>query len=111
MAAATGDAALDGARFRSNIVIDGVHAWAEQGWVGRRIRIGQVGFDVVRHKVRCLATHANPRTGERDVQMMPTLTRAFSQKEPTFAVGMVTHGAGGEIHVGDQVELIEPQAR
>jgi uncharacterized protein YcbX len=111
VAAATGDAALDGARFRSNIVIEGVDAWEEQDWVGRRIRIGRVQFDVVKHKVRCLATHANPRTGERDVPVMMTLMKAFFQKEPTFAVGMVTHGAGGEIRAGDQVELIEPQAR
>lgn len=107
VAAATGDAALDGARFRSNIVLEGVNAWEEQDWVGRRIRIGRVEFDVVKHKVRCLATHANPRTGERDVPVMTTLMKAFSQKEPTFAVGMVTHGAGGEIRVGDKVSLAE----
>lgn len=111
VAAAAGDAALDGARFRSNIVIEGVDAWEEQDWVGRRIRLGRVEFDVVKHKVRCLATHANPRTGERDVPVMTTLMKAFFQKEPTFAIGMVTHGAGGSIQVGDQIELIEPQAR
>jgi hypothetical protein len=35
------------------------------------------------------------------------LMTAFSQKEPTFAVGMVTRGAGGEVRVGDEVSLVE----
>ena len=105
VAVAVGDPALDGVRFRSNIVIEGVKAWEEQDWVGRRIRIGQVEFDVVRHKTRCLATHANPRTGERDIALMPLLMSHFSQQQPTFAVGMVAAGRGGPIRVGDEVSL------
>ena len=97
---------LDGARFRSNIVIEGVDAWAEQGWVGRCMRVGDVAFDAVKHKVRCLATHANPRSGERDLPVMATLVRAFAQQEPTFAIGMVTRGAGGQVHIGDEVSPV-----
>lgn len=105
VAAAAGDSALDEVRFRSNIVIEGVKAWEEHDWVGRRIRIGQVEFDVVRHKTRCLATHANPRTGERDIALMPLLMGHFSQKQPTFAVGMVADGNGGQVRVGDAVSF------
>lgn len=104
--AAAGDAGLDGARFRSNIVIEGVPAWEELEWLGRRLRIGAVEFEVVKLKTRCLATHANPRTGERDLRLMQVLMKSFAQKEPTFAVGMVTHGAGGEIRLGDAVSLV-----
>ena len=107
VAAAIGDPALSEARFRSNIIVSGLAAWEEQNWVGRILRIGQVAFDVVRHKTRCLATHANPCTGERDRPVMPTLMKAFAQKEPTFAVGMVTRGAGGAVRVGDEVSLLE----
>lgn len=106
LAAASGDETLDGGRFRTNIVIEGVHPWAEQGWVGRTIRIGGVEFDVVKPKVRCLATHANPATGERDLPVMKILVSAFGQQEPTFAVGMLTRGSGGEVRVGDEVSLI-----
>jgi len=101
--AAAGGPALDELRFRSNVVIDGVSAWEEHEWFGRRIRIGGVMFNVVRHKTRCLATHANPRTGVRDLPIMRTLVSAFGQKEPTFAVGMMTSGPGGEIRLGDEV--------
>ncbi|HUF80131.1 MAG TPA: MOSC domain-containing protein [Burkholderiales bacterium] len=106
VAAATGDPGLDEARFRSNIIVDGLEPWEEQGWMGRKLRIGDVEFEVARQKVRCLATHANPRTGRRDVAVMPTLMKAFSQKEPTFAVGMTARGAGGEIRLGDEVRLL-----
>ena len=58
---------------------------------------------MVRHKTRCLATHANPLTGERDVQVMPLLVKHFSQKQPTFAVGMIAAGGGRRIRVGDEV--------
>lgn len=105
VAAATGAADLSELRFRSNVAIDGVGAWDEQAWVGRRLSIGRVEFDVDRPKVRCLATHANPRTGARDVRVMQTLVASFGQKEPTFAVALLTHGAGGEIRVGDEVKV------
>jgi uncharacterized protein YcbX len=105
VAAAVGDSALDEARFRSNVVVDGVSAWEEHEWFGRTIRIGGVAFDVVRHKTRCLATHANPRTGVRDLPVMTTLVSAFGQKQPTFAVAMTTCGAGGEIRLGDEVTV------
>ena len=96
------DANLDEARFRHNIVIEGVPAWEEQSWVGRKLRVGAVEFVVDKPEVRCLATHANPRTGERDLKVMQTLVQAFAQKEPVFGVGMLSD-AGGEIRVGDSV--------
>ncbi|MGH8635646.1 MAG: MOSC domain-containing protein [Burkholderiales bacterium] len=99
---ALGDEALNERRFRHNIVIDGVSAWEEQSWVGGPVRVGNVVFESMVPKVRCLATHANPATGERDLQVMQTLVRAFGQKEPTFGVGMLSL-AGGEIRVGDAV--------
>ncbi len=105
VAAAAGDPALDELRFRSNVVIEGVRAWAEQDWLERKIRIGGVAFHVARRKTRCLATHANPRTGERDLPVMATLVQRFGQKQPTFAVGIVTSGPGGEIRVGDEVSV------
>lgn len=101
---ALGDANLNEVRFRHNIVIDGVAAWDELSWVNRKVRVGNVAFETVVAKVRCLATHANPATGERDLQVMQTLVQAFKQAQPTFGVGMLSI-AGGEIRVGDNVVL------
>ena len=94
-------------RFRSNIAVEGPGAWEEQSWVGRRVRISTVEFDVVRAKIRCLATHANPKTGERDLPILTTLTKEFGQEKPTFAVAMVPSRGGGQIHVGDKVSLTD----
>ena len=95
-------------RFRSNIAVDGLAAWEEQSWVGRKIRLGAVEFDVVKPKTRCLATHANPKTGERDLAILTTLTQKIGQEKPTFAVAMVPSGTGGRIHIGDHVTLPDP---
>ena len=106
VAIACGDPRLDEARFRSNIVVGGLEPWEEQGWMGRRVRVGEVEFEVVRQKVRCLATHANPRTGERDVPVMTVLKNVFAQEQPTFAVGMVSRGYGGQVRLGDSITLL-----
>jgi uncharacterized protein YcbX len=106
VAAAVGDSALDERRFRSNIAIEGLDAWEELAWIGRKVRIGNLQFDVVKPKVRCLATHANPDTGERDRPILKTLKGAFAQEQPTFAVAMAVIGGGGEIRVGDAVTLV-----
>ena len=92
-------------RFRSNIAVDGLGAWEEQNWVGRKVRIGAVQFDVVKPKTRCLATHANPKTGERDLPILTTLTQKIGQENPTFAVAISPNGTGGQIHIGDPVRL------
>lgn len=92
-------------RFRSNIAIEGAEAWEEQTWVGRKVRIGDVAFEVVSPKTRCLATHANPLTGERDVEVMRILPKAFAAEKPTFAIALTTARTGGVIHVGDEVTL------
>jgi uncharacterized protein YcbX len=105
LAAALGAPGFDERRFRSNIAIEGAGAWAELGWIGRTVRIGSVEFDVVKTKIRCLATHANPGTGKRDLEVMQTLVRTFGHDQPTFAAGLITRGAGGEIRVGDDVEV------
>ncbi len=102
-----GNAKVSEIRFRANVAIEGVKAWEEQGWVGRKVRIGTVEFDVVRQVPRCLATHANPKTGERDLPILTTLTKVIGQKTPTFAVGMLPANGAGEIRVGDEIMVID----
>ena len=62
---------------------------------------------MVKPKTRCLATHANPKTGERDLPILTTLIQKIGQENPTFAVAMLPSGAGGQIRVGDQVTLLD----
>jgi hypothetical protein len=53
-------------RFRANILIDGVAPWAELGWVGRRVQLGdEVVLDVECPTIRCPATQVDHATGQR----------------------------------------------
>lgn len=101
---AFGDEEHDEGRYRHNIVVDGAEPWEEQTWVGRRLRVGSVEFESIVPKVRCLATHANPHSGERDLPVMQLLMRNFGQQQPTFGIGMLS-AMGGEIRIGDAVSL------
>jgi uncharacterized protein YcbX len=101
---AAASSVVDGRRFRSNIVIDGVDAWEELAWQGE-LQIGEVPFSVEGPIVRCLATHANPDTGVRDTPVLTTLTRGIGQKQPTLGRLLLPKGVGGVISVGDEVML------
>jgi uncharacterized protein YcbX len=104
-AAAAGVPEVSEHRFRSNIAVEGLKAWEEQNWIGRLVRIGEVEFGAVEAKTRCLATHANPNTGERDMPVMTTLLKALPTQRPTFAIAMTPRGHGGSIHVGDEIRV------
>lgn len=103
---------VDDRRFRSNVVIDGVGAWDELDWEGE-VRIGDVTLRTAGPIVRCLATHANPDTGERDAKVLTTLTGKVGQAEPTLGRLLLLDGVngaveqesgtGGTIRVGDEV--------
>lgn len=106
---ALGDAlrmTIDDRRFRSNIVIEGVPAWAELEWADR-VHVGAVEFETQGPIVRCLATHANPDSGIRDAKVLTTLTDAVGQSEPTLGrllLPTVESAAScGTLHVGDSV--------
>jgi uncharacterized protein YcbX len=62
---------LDPRRFRMLIQLAGAVAHEEDGWIGRRVRIGsEVVVRVTKPDPRCVITTQDPATGERD---FPTL--------------------------------------
>jgi uncharacterized protein YcbX len=91
---------LDPRRFRGNFWIDDAEPWAELNWVGRQVQIGDVRFEVQKPIVRCVATAANPESGERDHNPLVPLKRLHG--EPLFGV-LVQPINPGEIAVGDRV--------
>jgi uncharacterized protein len=105
LADAIGDPDLSEVRFRSNVAVEGFEPWEEQGWLERLVQIGDVRFLVALPVFRCLATHANPETGERDAPILTTLTRALGQDAPAFAVALALTGPGGRLRVGDPVTV------
>ena len=95
---------LDGRRFRTNVVIEGVEAWKELSWKGR-ISIGNSAYEINKLVPRCLATHANPANGERDLDIMESLMSANGFDVPTFAVQLTPVSEAAVIRVGDYVDV------
>ena len=91
-------------RFRSNIAVEDLEPWEEQSWIGRSLRIGDIEFKAAAPVTRCLATHAHPISGKRDLPIMKTLLELIPTERPTFAILMTT-ARQGWIRIGDKVEL------
>jgi len=95
---------IDERRFRMNVTVDGFDPWQELNLIGSTIRINNIEFNIVGPVVRCLATHVNPDTGERDCEVMSILTKNFSQERPVMGV-LAVPSQGGTVSIGDQIEI------
>ncbi|MGC4808959.1 MOSC domain-containing protein [Micromonospora sp. DT228] len=62
-------------RFRPNLVVDGASAWAEDDWVGRSLRIGDLLFRAAGPCGRCVVTTTDQETGVRTTEPLRTLGR------------------------------------
>lgn len=93
-------------QFRPNLVVDGVAAHAEDGW--RRIRIGEVEFDVAKPCVRCVFTTVDPSRGERDPAGEPLRTLIGYRRTAdgvTFGQNLIPRSYG-QIRLGDRLEVL-----
>lgn len=83
-------------RWRGNIWMDGLAPWEEFDWIGREVQIGGAVFKVRERTDRCLATAANPSTGQRDADTLGTLDnwghRDFSVRAEVVRAGDVALG-------------------
>ncbi|MBI1359206.1 MAG: MOSC domain-containing protein [Alphaproteobacteria bacterium] len=72
--------AVDPRRFRANVYYDAGEPWIEDGLVrGDAVAAGGAQLKAMKSITRCIATHANPETGERDIDMLDVLQRAFGR--------------------------------
>lgn len=96
--------ALD--RFRPNLVVAGCGAHAEDEW--RRIRIGSVEFDLAKPCSRCAVPSLDQMTGEKHPEILRALAsyRHGADRQVYFGQNLV-YASGGEIAVGDAVEVLE----
>lgn len=92
-------------RFRPNVVIRGAEPWAEDDWVGRRLRIGEVTFRAVKPCGRCVVTTVDQETGEKGRQPLRVLAeRRNSAHGLLFGLYLIPDNAG-RIAVGDALHL------
>jgi uncharacterized protein YcbX len=98
---------VDGRRFRMTIGIEGVEPHAEDGWIGRRVRVGAATVAVRAHVGRCAVTTLDPDRGVRDLDTLGTIAAYrgdVETREPLpFGVWCEVL-APGRVAVGDPVE-------
>jgi len=96
------------AQFRPNLVVNNNLAFAEDGW--RKIRIGDVEFEVVKPCSRCIFTTVDPQCAEKHNNQEPLTTLKKYRldnikKEIIFGQNLVALNQG-KIRIGDKVEVL-----
>ncbi len=93
----------DGRRLRPNIVIGGVDGLAERDWPGHFLRIRDVIIGVQDLRGRCVMTTFDPDTLAQNRQVLADIVQKFGGE-----LALNCHVIqGGEIRVGDPVEVVQ----
>ncbi len=92
-------------RFRPNLVVDGDAAWADDDW--KRLRVGEVEFEITHPCARCVVTTIDQETGQKSPDGEPLKTLAtFRRGEKGVLFGQnLAPRSGGVIRVGDEVNV------
>ena len=91
---------LDPLRFRANLYVEGWPAWAENGWTDKDLMVGWARARVFKPITRCAATHVDPTTAERDLDVVKALFDNFGHLLCGIYVQVTSAGAVG---LGDAV--------
>lgn len=100
---------IDGRRFRMNFGIEGVDPHEEDGWRGRRVRVGDAVVIPQGQVGRCVVTTQNPDTGCTDLDTLKGLAAYRSTVETTEPLPFGIHAAvaePGRVRVGDPITLL-----
>jgi uncharacterized protein YcbX len=85
-------------RFRGNLYVEGLPAWAEfDAWLGKTIRAGDVVLEAYARIDRCAATNVNPETAERDLTLPLSLLQTYGHPDCGIYMRVI---AGGELAAG-----------
>ena len=111
-AEAGADDPIDGRRFRMLFEIDGVDAHAEDGWIGRRVAIGDAVVAPLGDVGRCVVTTCDPDTAVSDFDTLKLLAgyRREGATEPLPLGVYCDVAVPGRVRVGDPVRLVVPDA-
>lgn len=93
---------VDPRRFRANVHVEGWPPWVENQTTGERLKLGKAEATIVKPIVRCVATHVDPDTGERDIDIARSL---FDLYEHRFCGVYAKVSRGGRLALGDRVRL------
>jgi len=92
-------------RFRPNVVISGVPAFAEDTWA--ELVLGEVPFRAPKLCDRCVMTTVNAKTGEASKEPLRTLAKYRRWQRAVWFGANLVPDALGSIRVGDEVRVNE----
>jgi MOSC domain-containing protein len=107
LANAAGVERVDGRRFRMLFGVDGVPSHAEDGWIGRRLHIGDAVVHLRGNVGRCAVTTQNPETGVPDLDTLRVLGTYRGEVETSEPLPFGVWGEilePGRVRLGDTVE-------
>ena len=87
-------------RFRANVYVEGLPAWEEFSWVGKRVVAGGVAFEATKRIDRCAAVNVNPLTGARDLSIPKSMMRTVGHLDCGIYLKVVQ---GGRLCVGEAI--------
>ncbi len=91
---------LDPLRFRANLYVEGWPAWVENSWAGKDLLVGWAQAKVFKPIVRCAATHVDPTTAMRDLDVVKALFDHYGHLHCGVYVQITAPGAVG---LGDAI--------
>ena len=91
-------------RFRPNLVVSDVAAYAEDQW--RSVKINDITFRVVKPCSRCAITTVNPETGSKGTEPLQTLAKYRREGNKVFFGQNVIHDSQGLLKQGDLLSVL-----
>ncbi|MER0484082.1 FAD-binding oxidoreductase [Streptomyces sp. Edi2] len=99
---------VDPLRFRGNVYLAGLGAWAEMSLPGERIMLGEAELEVLHPVNRCRATCVNPVTSEVDLNIPASLMTHFGHLFCGVRARVISPGA---LHTGDRLTRFRHRGR
>ncbi|WP_242772618.1 MOSC domain-containing protein [Brevibacillus parabrevis] len=96
---------VDPRRFRGNliVVLDGDEPFAEDKWIGKKLKINDVTLQVTMHCVRCVYVNIDPDTLQRTPEVLKACVKRHDNHFGVYASVVET----GTVSCGDDVYVLE----
>ena len=86
--------------FRGNLYFDGIEAWKERSWIGKKLKINNITFKVEKNIPRCVAINLKPQTDDNSFNLLKTLKQTYDH----YDMGVyLTPENDGEINLSEKI--------
>jgi uncharacterized protein len=101
---------VDPLRFRANFYVDGWPAWVELEAGGAEFQLGSARATLFKPIIRCAATHVDPVTAERDMDVVRALFDHYGHRHCGVYVHVTEAGRAALGDPADRIAVSRPEA-